>query len=107
MESERPFRMMLLGGASGQGRLMFSMHHSISDGMSREYIRRDIADSLSGTTLPQRSPFQAVLSSRPKVSKDESTVYCISKAHNHVHRLISSFPHKDAYSSARLRRKTT
>jgi mycobactin peptide synthetase MbtE len=61
IETERPFRLLLLSAPSGAGRLVLSMHHLISDGMSREYIRRDIEDGLKGVPVAPRTPFSSVL----------------------------------------------
>lgn len=61
IETERPFRLLLLTAPSGAGRLVLSMHHLISDGMSREYIRRDIEDQLKGVAVAPRTPFSSVL----------------------------------------------
>lgn len=75
IETECPFRLLLLTAPSGAGRLVLSMHHLISDGMSREYIRRDIEDGLAGVTVAPRTPFSSVLGSQREGEKTRSTAY--------------------------------
>lgn len=72
---ERPFRILLLTSPSGAGRLVLSMHHLISDGMSREYIRRDIEDALAGAPVPVRGPFRSVLAAETGDSSARATAF--------------------------------
>lgn len=72
---ERPFRILLLTSPSGAGRLVLSMHHLISDGMSREYIRRDIEDALAGAPVPVRGPFRSVIAAETGESRARATAF--------------------------------
>lgn len=75
LDGERPFRILLLTSPSGAGRLVLSMHHLISDGMSREYIRRDIEDALAGAPVPVRSPFRSVIAAETGESRARATAF--------------------------------
>lgn len=75
LDGVRPFRILLLTSPSGAGRLVLSMHHLISDGMSREYIRRDIEDALAGAPVPVRSPFRAAIAAEAGESRARATAF--------------------------------
>lgn len=75
LDGERPFRILLLTSPSGAGRLILSMHHLISDGMSREYIRRDIEDALAGAPVPVRGPFRSAIAAETGESRARAAAF--------------------------------
>ncbi|AUG55748.1 hypothetical protein CSC3H3_23160 (plasmid) [Thalassospira marina] len=70
LAEEKPFRVRLLKDSAGTGRLLFLMYHLISDGMSQEYLRRDILDGISGNPIPLRNHYSPSLQSEQRALSD-------------------------------------
>lgn len=70
-----PFRVGFVSDETGRTKLFLTMHHLITDGMSREYIRRYLEDRLAGKISNPKGSFARALALTPKVTKAECDTY--------------------------------
>lgn len=82
LESERPFRIKILQKDECTGLLVLCMHHLISDGMSREFIRRDVLGILNKETPRLRGQFSQLLASQSADIREKTTRYWFEKMQN-------------------------